>query len=286
MARPLRIEFPGATYHVMARGIDGREIFLSHDEKAILTGLFFGLCDRYNFTFYAYCIMDNHYHLLLTTPDANLSRGMHWLNGDYASWYNRKHRRCGTLFQGRYKAFVVDREEYLLSLARYIVLNPVRAAIVSRPSSYVWSSYRDTAGTRQPPHFLAVDPLLCEFSSHRSEAQRQYRNFVHQGIGVEVPRALTAGPVIGGVDFLDKISGYISKKRQVAEIPRIQRFQNRLSLPDIFSHPEDRRSKPRRNEKIYVAFRDHGYTQKEIADFLGLHYSTLSPIIKSMEDDR
>lgn len=283
MARPLRIQFPGAVYHTMARGIDKKEIFSNSSEKSAFLSLLNRLSDRYNFVFYAFCIMDNHYHLLLETPDANLSKGMQRLNGDYALWYNRKHVRNGTLFQDRYKAYLVDKENYLLALSRYIVLNPVRAAIVSHPSSYVWSSYQYTIGMKEPPDFLSVDSLLSLFSSDREDAQRQYRDFIYEDICENAAQGINDGPVIGGVDFLSKIESHFDKKRKVDEIPRKERFQNRLSLAEIFNLPDDRCIKKARDEKIYIAFRDHGYTQKEIADFLGMHYSSLSPIIKRRE---
>jgi hypothetical protein len=127
--------------------------------------------------------MDNHYHLLIETIDPTLSRGMRQLNGVYTQVFNRRHDRVGHVFQGRYKAILVEKEAYLLELSRYIVLNPVRAKIVKKPEEWEWSSYRATAGLREAPPFLTVDWILGQFASERRRAQRLYRKFVAGGIG-------------------------------------------------------------------------------------------------------
>jgi REP element-mobilizing transposase RayT len=135
MARPLRLEFAGALYHVTARGNERRSIFLgdADGDRAAFLGILGETCDRFNWICHAYCLMTNHYHLLLETPDANLSKGMRQLNGVYTQYVNRAHGRVGHLFEGRFKAILVERERYLLELARYVVLNPVRAGMVGTP---------------------------------------------------------------------------------------------------------------------------------------------------------
>jgi len=150
MTRPLRLEFSGALYHVTSRG-DGREaIFLDNEDREIFLGVLSSVCERFNWCVHAYCLMDNHYHLLIETPDANLSKGMRQLNGVFTQSFNRKHKRVGHVFQGRYKAIIVQKESYLLELARYIVLNPVRAGMVRSAKDWPWSSYRKTAGFIRP----------------------------------------------------------------------------------------------------------------------------------------
>ena len=126
--------------------------------------------------------MDNHYHLLLETLDANLSVAMRDLNGNYAQWFNVTHDRVGHLFQGRYKAFVIERETYLLEIVRYIVLNAVRAGLVEHPKDWKWSSYRATAGMTTVPKWLHVDWVLANFSKGKSDAQKEYRRFVREGL--------------------------------------------------------------------------------------------------------
>ena len=142
MARPLRIEFANALYHVTARGNERRDIFFdTTDREAFLNGLA-ASCDRFNWLCHAYCLMSNHYHLLIETPDGNLSAGMRQLNGCYTQQVNRRHGRVGHLFQGRFKGILVEKDAYLLEMARYIVLNPVRAGMVASPADWPWSSYR------------------------------------------------------------------------------------------------------------------------------------------------
>ena len=136
MARPLRLEFSGALYHVTSRG-DGREdIYGAAGDRRMFLDLLAGVWGRFNWTIHAYCLMTNHYHLLVETPDGNLAKGMRELNGVYTQRFNRVHARVGHVFQGRYKAILVQKDAYLFELARYVVLNPVRAGMVRTPGEY------------------------------------------------------------------------------------------------------------------------------------------------------
>ena len=145
MAIPLRIEFSGALYHVTSRGDGQEDIYLDDIDRTIIVDIFKEVCKRFNRVVHAYCLMMNHYHILIETPDSNLAKGMRQLNGVYTQRFNRKHRRVGHVFQGRYKAVLVQKEAYLLELVRYIVLNPVRAHMVKAAKDWPWSSYRATA---------------------------------------------------------------------------------------------------------------------------------------------
>ena len=170
MARPSRIEFAGALYHVTSRG-DGREaIFLSDDDRRLFLDGLSAVVRDCNGAVHAYCLMDNHYHLLVETPDGNLSQGMRQLNGVYTQHFNRQQGRVGHVFQGRYQGILVQKEAYLLELARYVVLNSVRAGRVRSPAEWPWSSYRATAGLGDAPAWLCIDWLLSAFSERRSEA--------------------------------------------------------------------------------------------------------------------
>jgi len=142
MARPLRLESAGALYHVTARGDRGEDIYLDDADREDFLALLGEVCDRFNWAIHAYCLMTNHYHLLVETPDGNLSRGMRQLNGVYTQASNRRRRRVGHVFQGRYKAILVQKEAYLLELSRYVVLNPVRARVVGQAGEWPWSNYR------------------------------------------------------------------------------------------------------------------------------------------------
>lgn len=151
MSRPLRVEFPGAVYHVTSRG-DGLEaIYLDDTDRHRFLEVVGHVLDRFAWHYHAYCLMDNYYHLLLETPEANLARGMRQLNGLYTQRFNRRHGRVGHAFQGRYTAIVVQKDGHLLELCRYVVLNPVRAGLVKTVRAWPWSSYRVTAGERREP---------------------------------------------------------------------------------------------------------------------------------------
>ena len=184
MARPLRIEFAGALYHVTSRG-DGRDdIYLDDEDRELYIELLCEVCERFNWSLHSYCLMSNHYHLLVETPDGNLSKGMRHLNGVYTQRFNRRHSRVGHVFQGRYKAIIVQKESYLLELARYIVLNPVRAQMVRSAKDWPWSSYRATAGFIDSNTFrtwLTVNWILSSFSDKKSDAILLYRRFVSEG---------------------------------------------------------------------------------------------------------
>lgn len=185
MTRPIRIEFSGAFHHVTSRGDRRENIYEDDEDRVQFLGVLKRVVEDFNWVCHAYCLMTNHYHLVIETPDANLSKGMRQLNGVYTQTSNRRHGRTGHLFQGRYKAILVDGESYLLELTRYVVLNPVRAGMVPSPGDWVWSSYRAMTGEAPAPSWLATDGLLAQFSTHRNTAIKRYREFVTQGIDQE-----------------------------------------------------------------------------------------------------
>lgn len=274
MARPLRIEFEGALYHVTSRG-DRREAIYENDKdrKAFLSVLE-NVCETCNWNCYAYCLMGNHYHLLIDTPDANLSRGMRQLNGVYTQKFNRAHGRVGHVFQGRYKAILVDKQSYLMELARYIVLNPVRAALVASAGDWPWSSYCATIGKVNRPGCLNVEWLLASFGSKKSIAIERYKNFVAEGKGQSSPWSLLSNQIyLGPEQFVVKMQSLIDDEKVLDEIPSTQRRPEPKALSVYESSSKDR------NSAIYLAYMTGGYTQKEIGDYFGLHYSSVSGII-------
>jgi hypothetical protein len=221
--------------------------------------------------------MTNHYHLLIETPGANLSRGMQLLNGVYTQWFNRQHKRVGHLFQGRFKAILVEKESHLLELARYIVLNPVRAKMARSIRDWPWSSYRATSGQTDVPEFLTVDWILSQFDLDRARAVRAYRRFVRQGRGIGVWAELRAGVFLGTDTFVEQMKPLLKEKPVDPEIRKEERFAARPSLQELFSGVSD---KATRNERIHQAVRVYQYTLKEVGDFLGLYFSTISVIAK------
>ena len=236
MARPLRIEFPGAIYHVTARGNAREAIFHDDADRGLFLGALGEVVARFGWCCHAYCLMDNHYHLLIETPRGNLSLGMRQLNGVYTQRFNRRHARVGHLLQGRFKAILVERETYLLELARYIVLNPVRAKIVKSIERYPWSSYPGTVGAAPASPWLSTDWILGQFAKTRSIAQQRYAAFVLQGKTLPSPWPEVKGQVLLGSDgFLDKLRPLLEDKAGLTEIPRAQRLAHRPPLRHLFT---------------------------------------------------
>ena len=182
MARPLRLAVAGGVYHVTARGNERKAIVRDDGDRALFVDTLAQMIEQYRVRCHAWVLMTNHYHLLLETPSPNLSLALRHLNGVYTQAFNRRHRRVGHLFQGRFKAIVVEKEAHLLELCRYVVLNPVRAGTVAHPRATAWSSYRATVGEAAVPSWLTVDWVLAQFARTRGAAQRANREFVVEGI--------------------------------------------------------------------------------------------------------
>lgn len=276
MARPLRLEFAGALYHVTARGDRQEAIYEDDTDRNAFLSIFEDVCDTYHWVCHAYCLMDNHYHLLVETPDANLSRGMRQLNGVYTQTFNRAHGRVGHVFQGRYKAILVEKDSYLLELSRYIVLNPVRAGMVRSANQWPWSSYRMTTGQVSAPSFLHTDWILAGFGRRRVQAIEKYKQFVSGGKGQPSPwRALRNQVFLGDEQFVEDMQLLIDQDKSLSEIPSMQR------RPIAKPIGEYEKAGLSRNAAITNAYRSGGYTLKEIGNHFGLHYSTVSGIIKN-----
>jgi putative transposase len=278
MARPLRIEFPGAIYHITSRGNAHGIIFNDEQDRQVFLAILGSLVTRYHWICHAYCLMDNHYHLLVETPEANLARGMRQLNGVYTQAFNRRHSRVGHLLQGRYKAIVVEKESYLLELCRYIVLNPVAAGMVGDPGDWEWSSYQAAAGLAPRPNFLTTEWVLSQFGHDRLQAHQRYIAFVSQGIGAPSPWENLRGVLLGREDFAERFEPHLSDQQDQTEIPRKQRLAHRPPLENLFSSDD-------RINRTDAAAQAHGwgYTLQEIARFCGVHYSTVSRMIKRAE---
>ena len=286
MARPLRIEYPGALYHLTSRGNAQEDIFREDADREAFLAVLAAVVERFGWRLYAYCLIDNHYALLAETPKANLSKGMRQLNGVYTQRFNRRHRRIGPVFQGRFKAIVVDRQAYLLELSRYVVLNPVRARRVRNPARYRWSSYRASAGLENVPAFLDAPTLLAHFAHSLPAARRRYVAFVEAGIRTPSPWESLQGQVLlGEPAFLRKVAPRLKSKALAKEIPQAQRHAVRPSLKRAFGQirPAHRAARDRLIAALHLK---HGYTQAQIAAHLGLHYATVSRIVNRQIDAR
>ena len=278
MARPLRIEYDGALYHVTSRGNDRKAIFKDHSDRELFLNTLARVTERFHWICHGYCLMNNHYHLVIETPDGNLSKGMRQLNGVYTQAFNQRHRRVGHIFQGRFKAILVQKDSHFLEVWRYVVLNPVRAKAVSHPGQWKWSSYRATAGTVQAHGCLTVGDVLGHFGKRKAIAQQRYYEFVQAGIdSPSIWDNLEAQSLLGVEGFAEGLRPLVTKRQEVKEIPRGQRFVGRPSLKKLFS--ERSRGKTSRDRLIARAITDYGYSQMEVASFLDLHYSTISRIV-------
>lgn len=264
-------------YHITSRGNAREKIFFIDADREGFLDILGQVVDRYGWICHAYCLMSNHYHLLVETPNANLSRGMRHLNGVYTQWVNRHMKRTGHVFQGRFKSILVEKESHLLELARYVVLNPVRAKMVRSPRDWKWSSYRATARQIERPSFLTVDWILGQFDKDLKKAPQQYRRFVRQGRGAEVWSQLRRGNLLGSDDFVGQLAPLLDEQSAATEIPRDQRLAARPSLEELFANVSDKRS---RDERICEAVRVYEYLLREVAAYTGLHYSTISVIAK------
>jgi REP element-mobilizing transposase RayT len=275
MSRPIRIEFPDALYHVTARGDRREDIFEDDLDLQTFLATLEQVITRFNWTCYAWCLMDNHYHLLIQTPDGNLSKGMRQLNGVYTQASNRRHRRVGHLFQGRFKAILVDRDAYLLELARYVVLNPVRAGMVKKPADWKWSSYRASVGLEPSAPWLSADGLLALFAKRRSLAQQRYAQFVVEGIKGASPWTNLKGQVfLGDEQFVNRMQAHIRSGKDDVQIPLAQR----RPIPPPLAQIE--KLLPDRDAAIVAAYATGGYSYQQLADYFGVHFTTAGRIVR------
>ena len=284
MARQLRIQFPGALYHITHRGNERRVIFLDNNDKETFLDLLSFVVDRFDWRCHSYVLMPNHYHIIIETPKGNLSRGMMQLNSIYTQRFNRTHKRVGHLFQGRFKSILVEKEPYLLELSRYIVLNPVRARLVAHPEEWEWCSYHATIGKVPKPDFLTTEWILSQFGNNRRKAVESYIDFVNGGYTSDFPKKELVGEaILGSEKFLNEVNYLLNKEGidNIKEIPRLQRYSPRVQLDEIFQ--KGMRAGKTRDEIIFSVYRELDFTMREIADYLGVHYATVSRAVKAVE---
>ena len=268
MARPLRIQAPGLTYHVVARGVRRESIYLDERDRRKFLKQLADVVQEFALLCHAYCEMTNHYHLAVTTTDANLSRAVKQLNGGYAQWWTERHERPGHLFGARFKAQVVQDDVYLLNVCRYIAFNPVRARMVKAPEDWPWSSYRATAGLERMPSFLHLDRLMRTMApDDPADGPHRFRRSVDETDADALQWPRTA--IVGDDVFIDRLQQFRAEAGR--EVPR---REGRRTLDAIFQGAFTRSS---RNEAIAAALRER-YAAAEIARYLGLHPRTISRI--------
>ena len=278
MARQARIQYKGALYHLTARGNAQQDIYRNDEDRIEFLDILRKARNRYNCTIYAYCLMSNHYHLLVETPDGNLSQFMRQLNGVYTQKFNAAHKQTGHIFEGRYKSILVQKDLYLLELARYIVLNPVRAGMVRSAREWPWSSYKATGGLIEKIDWVDSDWLLSNFSKKRTLAEKTYRKFVSEGRKQPKPWEKIRNQVyLGDESFTKKSMKKIANTASRDEIPSIQ-SKPRPKAKSMQAYVKQSTTRNEAIEKIYLS---GGYSMKEIGVFLGVHYSTISRVISA-----
>ena len=278
MARPLRIEFAGALYHVTARGNARQDIYADDADRRQFLSLLQHTVERHDWYCHAYCLMDNHYHLLIETNSPTLSKGMKFLNGTYTQYFNRAHQRVGHVFQGRYKAIIVQKDSYLLELARYIALNPVRAHMVRSVRDWPWSSYRATAGLAEAEACLTTDWVLGGFAKTKRVAQQRYREFVQQGKRQSSPWQVLKNQIyLGDDDFVHDMQRKLSPEQSLKDIPKKQKSAPPKPLTYFAARF------PTREEGMAQAYRSGQYTLEQVGAHFGVSYATVSRALKQFE---
>ena len=301
MARPLRILFEGAWYHVMHRGANHQNIFFDGGDKHYFLNLLNELTDIYGIEIHVYCLMSNHYHMVFRTPRGNLSEAMKYFNSKYTQFINAKWKRDGSLFRGRYKAILIGADDYLLKVSRYIHLNPIKAKMVYTLSNYPWSSYRYYISKKSPPPWLVMREIKYRFNSHRFSIR--YKNYVENGNDNELDNFYAStkfNPVLGDNNFRELIDNYINKHSLSSEIvgadniiipPSISSILEAVSLYykiEIQTITKRSRQKlPARSAAIYICRKVGGYRLSEIADVMGgMIYTGISKSVCRSEQNK
>jgi REP element-mobilizing transposase RayT len=280
MGRPLRVEFSGAIYHVTSRGDRQEPIFRNDGDRHAWMRIIASVCERFQWNIHAYCLMGNHYHFVVETLNGNLARGMRQLNGQYTRRFNFRHATVGHLFQGRYKAILVQRQTYLLALIRYVVLNPVRAGMAVTAAEWPWSSYAITCCDAPAPAWLDSDWLLSQFGEQRSAAIHAYREFVAAGRDGASPLTHTRHQfLLGDDDFVEQFhAGEVLVDR--TETSRSQKKGVALALNEYRRRFDDP------CEAMARAYLDGAYTMAEVAKDFSVHYKTVSRAVHAFEAAR
>lgn len=296
MARQLRIEYEGAFYHVTSRGNQKARIFWDDKDRIEFRKILKRTKERYGYFLHAYVFMDNHYHLLIETPYANIKQVMQNINTSYTVYVNRKHKRVGHLFQGRYKAFIADKENYLMVLGRYIHLNPVRSGDVEKPAKYRWSSYRDYIYAGGEEAITNTDDTLYTFSRKRAVAVKKHREFVEAEIKGATPFKKVVGSILGDEGFKERVLKYLKGVTDKTEIPEIRKIEPKFKMKDIvmmvadyYGVKEDELLKRRRATErqrkiaIYLSKVLSGEKNREVGRMFGITLQAVTNAIRDIE---
>jgi len=307
MARPLRIQFENAYYHVTCRGNARQEIFLNDSDRSVFVDLLERSGDIYQTEILAYVLMSNHFHLLVKTPLANLQEFMRHFNISYTSYHHWKHDRTGHLYQGRYKSFLVDADNYLREISRYIHLNPMRVRIRSGMTldekrkylrNYRWSSYGGYILQLGKRGFLQVKEVLAYFGGDTEKGRKKYEDFVMEGLSGKIENPLERGTghgIVGANEFIEKIRGqYIRSAVELRELPAVKKILAQVEpqriirlIGDVFGVKRGELLKKgykgvARGVLMEMLYRYGGMNQREIGELMGIDYSAVSVMRKRL----
>ena len=303
MARPLRLQFPGALYHVMSRGIERRAIVRDDRDRKRRLHWLERTVETYGWHLHAFVLMNNHEHLFVETPEPNLADGMRHLNGSYTSYFNRRHGRRGHLFQGRYRGHLIEEEGYFLEVSRYIHLNPVRAKLVDRPRQWAWGSYPGYSRLDRKVPWVTYERVLGEFGRTQREARRAYRRFVRAGMADPPPSPFAdavAGLVVGSAAFLDRVREMLGGRPPDSALPQLRKLRGRPTIEEIVTavrehfgqakrgwRPGQRDDDLRRALVAYLARRRFGHAATQVATALGYRgHSSVNYAVRRIEHER
>jgi putative transposase len=283
MARQLRINYPGAFYHVTSRGNEQKRIFKSKRDRDKFLEYLGSATKRYDAVIHVFCLMENHYHLLLETPSGNLPQIMRHINGAYTTYFNVKHGRSGHLFQGRYKAILVDIDEYAKVLSRYIHLNPVRAKMVDKPEEYEWSSYQCYIGKKKSPQWLCKEFILGYFGNNVKLAQKKYHSFICALVNQNYESPLNevlSSTLLGSPGFISFVTNnFLSDKKTDKNLPSLKELRKKPNMQEIIEVVDSvfkEESRLCRSVKLYLCQQYTGLKLTDIGKQFGIGESGVS----------
>ncbi len=279
MARQWRIEYTDALYHVLSRGNNGQAIVVDDRDRDKFLEVLGRMCSRFDVAILAYVLMDNHYHLLMQTKRANLSKSMQWLGSTYTRYFNLRHRQSGHLFQGRFKSFLIENDAYLLRVSYYIHRNPLRSKTVRRLVDYRWSSYRAYAYGKTSPPWLETATILSQFSD--KEKEQAYRRKIQHYVGnkTTVWQEVKHGLIMGSNEFIQRIRNTYLTQAPDKEMPQQRKLAIERSAESLLQEAGvsiEKKDRAQRDLLIYALWEKGWYTNQDIGDIFGITYSAVS----------
>jgi len=275
MARSLRIQIPGGLYHITSRGLEKKDIVQGDQDRHKWKARLAAVARRRRWKVFAWVLMKNHYHLFLSTPEADLASGMHDLNSGYVNYFNRRHQRCGPLFQGRYKGILVENASHDWELSRYIHLNPVRAGFVQRPEDYAWGSAPDMLGYRKPPDWLAWEEVLTRHGKTARTARKAYNLYLEEGLvhPPESPLSKTQASVLLGSEiWVEKLKSQLEGSLPDHDVPSARKMRKTIDAESVESTVS--RVFGVQRSQLHAS-RLHGNMARSVAIYLCRKYSSL-----------